>query len=130
MPEGAISQTIGVSTGPLPASRKIHVAGKRHPELMVAMREIDLSPACEGAAGARLRSLGPLHRSGGRRSISRLGLAPLREPWIRARGDVEADARRAPCGPRITALRPGEVSEVPLFDRAAGGRCRPRRAVR
>ena len=44
MPEGTI-KGFTVSTGPLPASRKIRVAGHRHAGLSVAMREIDLSPA-------------------------------------------------------------------------------------
>ncbi len=51
MPEGTLSQKFQVSTGPLPASRKVFVAGERHPDVRVAMREIDLSPA----AGASRR---------------------------------------------------------------------------
>src|SRR5579864_4594584 len=31
-----------VTTGPFPASRKIYAAGRRHPELRVALREIEL----------------------------------------------------------------------------------------
>ena len=42
MPKDVIPTT--VTTGPLPASRKVHVAGERNPELRVAMREIVLSP--------------------------------------------------------------------------------------
>ena len=34
-----------VATGPLPASRKVHVAGRLHPDLRVAMREVDLTPS-------------------------------------------------------------------------------------
>ena len=30
-----------VTTGPLPASRKVYVPGTAHPDLRVAMREID-----------------------------------------------------------------------------------------
>ena len=48
MPEGTtIKQNLGVSTGALPASRKIHVPGRRHPELRVALREIDVTPAAK-----------------------------------------------------------------------------------
>ncbi|MBD0272993.1 MAG: hypothetical protein ICV73_13840, partial [Acetobacteraceae bacterium] len=32
-----------VTTGPLPASRKVHVPGTLHPELSVVMREIAVS---------------------------------------------------------------------------------------
>ena len=35
-------EELRVTTGPFPASRKIHVAGRRHSEISVAMREIDL----------------------------------------------------------------------------------------
>ena len=117
MPEGTLKQTIGVSTGPLPASRKIHVAGRRHPELLVAMREIDLSPAAKEPPVRVYDPSGPYTDPAVAIDI-RLGLAPLREPWIRARGDVEETAPRA-VRPEDNGLRPGEVSEVPLFDRAA-----------
>ncbi|MGH6994169.1 MAG: phosphomethylpyrimidine synthase ThiC, partial [Stellaceae bacterium] len=45
MPEGTLSQNFKVSTGPLPASRKVHVPGALNPDLRVAMREIDLTSA-------------------------------------------------------------------------------------
>ena len=35
-------EELRVTTGPFPASRKVHVAGQRHAEISVAMREIDL----------------------------------------------------------------------------------------
>src|SRR5213080_559893 len=34
-----------VTTGPFPASRKIHVSGRRHTDIRVALREIDLEPS-------------------------------------------------------------------------------------
>ena len=34
-----------VTTGPLPGSRKIHVAGTIHPDIRVAMREVALDPS-------------------------------------------------------------------------------------
>ena len=34
-----------VVTGPLPASRKVHVAGLRHADLRVPLRELELSPS-------------------------------------------------------------------------------------
>ena len=36
--------TPNVTTGPLPASRRVWHAGDRHPEIRVPMREIDLHP--------------------------------------------------------------------------------------
>ena len=38
MPEGTLSQNFKVSTGPLPASRKVHVSGERHPGVRVDRR--------------------------------------------------------------------------------------------
>ncbi|HWI25508.1 MAG TPA: phosphomethylpyrimidine synthase ThiC [Stellaceae bacterium] len=115
MPEGTIKQNFGVSTGPLPASRKIHVAGKRHPELRVAMREIDLSPAAKEPSVRVYDPSGPYTDPAVAIDI-RLGLAPLREPWIRARGDVEETAART-VRPEDNGLRPDETSEVPVFER-------------
>jgi phosphomethylpyrimidine synthase len=116
MPEGTVKQNFGVSTGPLPASRKISIAGRRHPELRVQMREIDLSPAAKEPPVRVYDPSGPYTDPAVAIDI-RLGLAPLRDPWIRARGDVEDSAARA-IRPEDNGLRPGEVSDVPVFDRA------------
>ena len=43
MPEDRLSPPITVTTGPLPSSRKVYVAGTRQTDLRVAMREIALS---------------------------------------------------------------------------------------
>ena len=39
-----------VTTGSFPSSRKIHVAGRRHSDIRVAMREIDLEPSANEPA--------------------------------------------------------------------------------
>ena len=116
MPEGTMKLNFGVSTGPLPASRKISIAGRRHPELRVQMREIDLSPAAKEPPVRVYDPSGPYTDPAVAIDI-RLGLAPLRDPWIRARGDVEDSAARA-IRPEDNGLRPAEVSDVPVFDRA------------
>jgi phosphomethylpyrimidine synthase len=116
MPEGTIQQNFAVSTGPLPASRKIHVAGERHKDLRVAMREIDLTPAAKEPPLRVYDPSGPYSDPAATIDI-RLGLAPLRDPWIRARGDVAEKAARA-VRPEDNGLRPGEVADVPVFDRA------------
>jgi phosphomethylpyrimidine synthase len=116
MPEGTIKQNFSVSTGPLPASRKIHVAGKRHPEVSVAMREIDLSPTAHEPPVRVYDPSGPYTDPAVAIDI-RLGLAPLRDPWIRARGDVAEEAPRA-VRPEDNGLRADEASSVPVFDRA------------
>src|SRR5216683_2612855 len=50
MPDSITSGEFKVTTGPLPASRKIYVRGTRHPGIAVAMREIDLAHR-DGDAG-------------------------------------------------------------------------------
>ena len=40
-------ETANVTTGPLPASRKIHVAGRLHPGIRVPLREIALEPSAK-----------------------------------------------------------------------------------
>ena len=117
MPEGSFKQDFSVSTGPLPASRKIAVAGKRFPELRVQMREIDVTAAAREAPVRVYDPSGPYTDPAARIDI-RAGLAPLRAPWIAARGDVAATDARA-VKPEDNGLKLGEVSEVPVFARAA-----------
>ena len=45
MPDDIRTQPQTVSTGPLPASRKVYVAARRHHELRVPLRAIDLAPS-------------------------------------------------------------------------------------
>ncbi len=125
MPEGTLNQNFNVSTGPLPASRKVHVAGRIHSDLRVAMREIDLTPAAKEPALRVYDPSGPYTDPTMTIDI-RLGLPPMREAWIRARGDVGEQAGRG-VRPEDNGLQPGETSNVPAFDRA--GR-RPLRATR
>jgi phosphomethylpyrimidine synthase len=78
-----------VSTGPLPASRKIHVQGQRHPSLRVAMREIDLEPGSGEPPVRVYDASGPYTDPTAEIDIAS-GLAPMRRAWVEARGDVEA----------------------------------------
>jgi phosphomethylpyrimidine synthase len=120
MPEGTLKQSFSVSTGPLPASRKIHVSGERHPDLRVPLREIEVSPSAKEPPVRVYDTSGPYTDPAVTIDI-RAGLAPMREAWVRARGDVEETAGRA-IRPEDNGLRPGEASVVPSFDR---GHCRP-----
>ncbi|MBS7792692.1 phosphomethylpyrimidine synthase ThiC [Roseococcus sp. SDR] len=114
MPDTLPPQHPAVTTGPLPASRKIHVAGQLHPEIRVAMREIAVSG---GELPLRVYDTsGPYTDATLRTDIAR-GLAPHRQGWIMARGDVEAIPGRAQ-KPEDDGLKPGEERRVPLFDRA------------
>jgi len=79
---------IGVTTGPIRGSRKIHVG-----PLKVAMREIDLEPGCGEPPLRVYDTSGPYTDPNARIDIQ-AGLPNLRRPWIEARGDVESyDAR-------------------------------------
>ncbi len=79
---------IGVTTGPIRGSRKIHVG-----PLKVAMRAIDLEPSCGEPPLNVYDTSGPYTDPNVAIDIQ-AGLAPLRRDWIVARGDVEQyDAR-------------------------------------
>ena len=79
---------IGVTTGPIRGSRKVHVG-----PLRVAMREIDLEPSSGESPVRVYDTSGPYTDPAA--SIDILtGLPQLRREWQLARGDVEAyDAR-------------------------------------
>jgi phosphomethylpyrimidine synthase len=114
VPDTLPPQHPAITTGPLPASRKIHVAGLLHPEIRVAMREIAVSG---GEPPLRVYDTsGPYTDASVRTDIAR-GLAPHRQGWIMARGDVEVIPGRAQ-KPEDDGLKPGEAHHVPLFDRA------------
>ena len=115
MPEGTLSQNFKVSTGPLPASRKLIVAGERHKDVRVAMREIEVAGGKEPAVRVYDPS-GPYTDPAFSIDI-RVGLPPLRDAWVRARGDVE-ESRGREVRPEDNGLKPGETSAVPVFDRA------------
>jgi phosphomethylpyrimidine synthase len=108
-------EELRVTSGPLPASRKIHSRGRLHPEISVAMREIDLE-ASSGEPPVRVYDTsGPYSDPMMGIDINQ-GLPELRKPWILARGDVEFyDGREVK--PEDNGLRLGEASAVSLFDR-------------
>jgi phosphomethylpyrimidine synthase len=129
MPDILPQDLLEVTTGPLPASRKIHVPGRLHAGLAVPMREIDLSPA-SGEAPVRVYDTSGPYTDPAYRADIRRGLPELRRAWIEARGDVEAYEGRA-IRPEDDGLRPGETRRVPVFDRGDRRplRARPGRAV-
>jgi len=117
MPEG-LSANFSVTTGPLPASRKVHVPGERHGDLRVAMREIDLTPS-SGEPPVRVYDTSGPYSDPQVAIDIRKGLPALRAAWITGRGDVEDYAGRA-ARPEDDGLKAGQESSVPQFDR--GGR--------
>ena len=115
MPDIFPTETLDVTTGPLPASRKVHIAGTHHPEIRVAMREIDLDPSAQEPPLRVYDPSGPYTDAGYVADIRR-GLPLLRQGWIEARGDVESYEGRDP-KPEDDGLKPGEARRVPVFDR-------------
>jgi len=88
----------GITTSPFPGSRKVYVPGKIHP-IQVAMREISISdsPASFSGNGSFESIPNPavtVYDTSGPYTDSdicidvKLGLAPLRNPWIESREDV------------------------------------------
>src|SRR3954454_8712404 len=87
---GAVPEatSLGVTTGPFPSSRKIHVAGRRYSDLRVAMREIDLTPSANERPVRVYDTSGPYSDPESGTDI-RTGLPELRRSWLLARGDVD-----------------------------------------
>ena len=84
---------IGVTTGPIRGSRKIHVPAPGNPAVRVAMREITLEPSSGEPPVRVYDTSGPYTDPDVRIDIA-AGLPALRRDWILGRGDVEAyDAR-------------------------------------
>ena len=118
MPDSITSGEFKVTTGALPASRKVHVRGRRHPDIAVAMREIDLEKS-SGEKPVRVYDPSGLYTDPAHVIDIYRGLPALRRKWIEARGDVESyDGRMV--RPEDNGLKGGEASPVTMFDR--GGR--------
>ncbi|WP_343562616.1 phosphomethylpyrimidine synthase ThiC [Kiloniella sp. b19] len=77
-----------VTTGPLPASRKIHVEGTIYPDIRVPMREISVHPTAGEPPLPVYDTSGPYTDPAAEIDI-RKGLPELRRTWIEARDDVE-----------------------------------------
>jgi phosphomethylpyrimidine synthase len=118
-----------VTTGSFPASRKIYVTGRRHGDLQVAMREIDLTPSANEPALRVYDTSGPYSDPQVATDIHR-GLPELRRAWVVARGDVDEIEGRE-IKPEDNGLARGEAGAVPVFDRGRRKvlRARPGQAV-
>jgi phosphomethylpyrimidine synthase len=84
---------IGVTTGSIRGSKKIHVAAQSGSGIRVAMREIHLDPSCDDAPVRVYDTSGPYTDENVLIDISK-GLSELRRDWIRDRGDVEEVQQR------------------------------------
>jgi phosphomethylpyrimidine synthase len=115
---------IGVTTGPIRGSRKIHVAVPSRPDIRVAMREIVLDPSCSEPPLRVYDTSGPY--TDPKASIDIMaGLPQLRRSWIEARGDVESYAPREVRPEDNGQLGPDRSGGVPVFP---GAHRRPLRA--
>ena len=108
-------EELQVTTGSFPASRKVHLRGRVHRGISVAMREIDLEASSGEPAVRAYDTSGPYSDPAVDTDIQR-GLPELRKPWILVRGDVEFYQGRE-VKPEDNGLRSGEASAVSLFDR-------------
>lgn len=105
---------IGVTTGPIRGSRKIHVESARFPGLTVAMREISLEPSSGEPPVRVYDTSGPYTDTNATIDIA-AGLPQLRRDWILARGDVEDYDGRA-VKPEDNGLKgPDRSAGVPAF---------------
>ena len=77
-----------VTTGPLPASRRVWHRGVLHPDIRVPMREIDVHPTAGEPPVTVYDSSGPYTDPAVAIAIDK-GLPRLRESWVVARGDTE-----------------------------------------
>ncbi|MFN3959499.1 MAG: phosphomethylpyrimidine synthase ThiC [Parvularculaceae bacterium] len=87
-------RTPTVTTGPLPASRKVYVAGDIHPDIRAPVREIDLHPSANEPPLPVYDATGPYTDPAVVIDVEK-GLARPRTAWVKERGGVEAYDGRA-----------------------------------
>jgi phosphomethylpyrimidine synthase len=104
---------IGVTTGPIRGSRKVHVGPRR-----VAMREIDLEPG-SGEAPVRVYDTSGPYTDPEARIDIQAGLPALRREWQLARGDIEGYQPRAVRPEDNGQLGPDRSAGVPAFPNVA-----------
>ncbi|RJY09939.1 phosphomethylpyrimidine synthase ThiC [Aurantiacibacter aquimixticola] len=104
---------IGVTTGPIRGSRKIHVGDRK-----VAMREIDLEPSAGEPPVRVYDTSGPYTDPEAKIDI-RAGLAALRREWQLERGDVEEYDAREIKPEDNGQLGPDRSGGVPAFPNVA-----------
>ncbi|WP_338465943.1 phosphomethylpyrimidine synthase ThiC [Novosphingobium sp. ZN18A2] len=100
---------IGVTTGPIRGSRKVHVG-----PLKVAMREIDLEPS-SGEPPLRVYDTSGPYTDPAASIDIQAGLPALRRDWIVGRGDVEEYDARAVKPEDNGQLGPDRSGGVPAF---------------
>ena len=105
---------IGVTTGPIRGSRKIHVATQTGSGIRVAMREILLEPSSNEPPVRVYDTSGPYTDANATIDIN-AGLPEIRANWIRGRGDVEEVTQREVKPEDNGQLGPDRSGGVPAF---------------
>ncbi len=117
-----LAQSLTLTREPLPASRKVHLSGRIHPDLCVPLREIALT---NGERISVYDPSGPYTDPGARIDVSQ-GLPAPRAAWVEARGDTEAYEGR-PIQLIDDGLR-DQAQQLRLRELSAGLQRQPRRA--
>jgi phosphomethylpyrimidine synthase len=105
---------IGVTTGPIRGSTKIHVGSPNNPHVRVAMREIHLEPSSGEPPVRVYDTSGPYTDPAVTIDIA-AGLHELRAAWIRGRGDVKEVTQREVRPEDNGQLGPDRSGGVPAF---------------
>ncbi|OCC23676.1 phosphomethylpyrimidine synthase ThiC [Croceicoccus estronivorus] len=108
---------IGVTTGPIRGSRKIHVPAPGNPAVRVAMREIALEPSSGEPPVRVYDTSGPYTDPDATIDIA-AGLPALRREWQLGRGDVEEYTPREVRPEDNGQLGPDRSGGVPPFPTA------------
>ena len=115
-----------VTTGPLPASRKVYAEGRLNPGLGVPMGEFAVHETANGRPLGVYDTSGPYSDPDVHIDLE-AGLPRLREPWIMDRGDVERyDGRRVKLednGGAVGEKLAPEFPDRPRPKRARAGKC-------
>jgi phosphomethylpyrimidine synthase len=121
------AELLELTREPFPASSKVHVAGVRHPDLRVPMREVKLT---NGEAVTLYDTSGPYTDPQAVIDV-RKGLGAPRGGWIAARNDTETYEGRTPQARDEGARHESRDAErlALLREEAAGLQRTPRRAI-
>jgi len=104
---------IVITTGPIPGSRKVYVAGGNDGALRVPFREVVLETSANEAPVRLYDTSGPYSEDSPKIDVYK-GLPRTRGAWIRARGDVEEYAGRA-VRPEDNHRDPNDPQACPEF---------------